>query len=252
MMKTSVLLTGLAAGLTLTAVASARPVPNGVVAVDRLFNDYPNSTLSVINNYPNQVQFTESDFGSGGFANRHSRYFSADGGATAIDWNYGDAFDLAFTLDLDATPTNGREAGFHTDLFGFGIFGLLPNGEIAAFGSILPFHSFGAVWTPGSPVRLEMIHTPGNGDGVTPGTIPSTMEYRYDNGGGVVSSGPIPFTTTEGGIPSAFNFLVGFGVQNAGAPGGTSNANFTNVLVPAPSAAALLGLGGLALIRRRR
>ncbi|MBC7771085.1 MAG: hypothetical protein H7210_01190 [Pyrinomonadaceae bacterium] len=251
-MKNTVLFAGLAAGLMLTAVASARPVPNGVVAVDRLFNDYPNSTLTVTNNYPAQVQWNETNFGNGGFANRHARYFSADGGASAIDWNYADAFDLALTVDLDATPVGGREAGFHTDLFGLGIFGVLPNGEIAAFGSILPFHSFGNVWAPGTPVRLQMIHTPGNGDGVTAGTIPSTIEYRYDLGAGAISSGAIPFTTTEGGIPSNFNFLVGFGVQNAGAAGGTSNANFTNIVVPAPGAAALLGLGGLAMIRRRR
>jgi len=251
-MKKVLLASGLSVGLLMTAVASARPIPNGVQIVPRIFNDYPNSNLTILNNYPSQVTFMETDFGSGGFANRHSAYFSADGGASAIDWNYGDAFDFSLTLDLDATPPTGREAGFHTDLFGFGIFGVLPNGHIAAFGSILPFVDFGQVWTPGSPVRLQMIHTPGNGDGVTPGTIPSTMEYRYDTGSGVVSSGPLAFTTGEGGIPSNFNFLVGFGVQNQGAPGGRSVADFTNIVVPAPSVSALLGLGGLVMLRRRR
>lgn len=251
-MKKVVLFAGLAAGLMLTAVASARPVPTSIQVVPRIFNDYPNSTLTIFNKYPNQVVFNESNFGSGGFANRHTAFFSDDGGTTPIDWNYGDAFALGFTLDLDATPATGREAGFHADLFGLGFFGVLSNGEIAAFGSILPFHSFGNVWTPGTPVRLTMIHTPGNGDGVTPGTIPSTMEYKYDAGAGIVSSGAIPFNTGEGGIPSNFPFYLGFGVQNQGAPGGSSNADFRNVIVPAPGAAALLGLGGLLAMRRRR
>lgn len=242
------------AALAAPALADVTDI-NSVRVVERVFNDFPSSTLVTTNNYPSMVQFHESNFGSGNFANRHSAYFSADGGATARDFNYGDAFDISMTVDLDATPPTGREAGFHTDLFGFGFFGVLPNGEIAAFGSVLPFHTFGNVWTPGQEVTLRMIHRPGDGDGVNPPpTTMSTIEYIYDLGSGPVSSGPIAMTGTEGGIPSNFNFYIGMGVQNQGGPGGESVATFTNitVAVPAPGAAALLGLAGLAATRRRR
>ena len=238
----------------LAAIASAASAQiNGVNVRPRIFNDFPNSNLVITNNFDTDFTFYEDNFGSGGFANRHAAYFSTDGGATANDLNYGDAFDYSFTLDLDADPSTGREAGFHTDLFGLGFFGVLPNGEIAAFGSILPFWSAGTVWTPGDPVDLRMIHTPGDGDGTSGNfTVASTMEYMFNLGNGWVSSGPVDITTTEGGIPSNFDFFVGFGVQNQGAPGGYSNAYFSNFVVPAPSVGALLALGGLAAARRRR
>lgn len=238
---------GIVAGASLAQIDS-------VQVRERIYNDFPDSTLLVTNNFPSEVTFDESNFGTGGWANRHSAYFSADGGANALDFDYGDAFDFQVTLDLDALPPDGREAGFHTDLFGFGFFGVLPNGEIAAFGSILPFHSFGAgVWTPGDPIDLRMIHTPGDGDGTSGNfTVPSTMEYLFNLGNGWVSSGAVDFTTNEGGVPSNFDFFVGVGVQNQGAPGGSSVASFTNFIVPAPASAALLALGGIAGLRRRR
>ena len=239
--------------LAVTATASVAQI-NGVQIRERVFNDYPDSTLVVTNNFPTEVTFDESNFGTGGWANRHSAYFSADGGASALDYNYGDSFDFQVTLDLDASPPDGREAGFHADLFGLGFFGVLPNGEIAAFGSILPFHTFGSgVWTPGDPIDLRMIHTPGDGDGTSDNfTIPSTMEYLYNLGNGWISSGAVDFTTTEGGIPTNFEFLVGVGVQNQGAPGGTSVAQFTNFIIPSPASATTLALAGLAGLRRRR
>lgn len=243
----------LTAGALAAGSAAASAQIDSVQIRERIFNDYPDSTLIVTNNYPDAVVFDESNFGSGGFANRHSAYFSQDGGASALDFDYEDAFDFSFTLDLDASPPDGREAGFHTDLFGLGFFGVLPNGEIAAFGSVLPFHSFGAgVWAPGDPIKLRMIHTPGDGDGTSGNfTVASTMEYMYDLGSGWTSSGPVDFTTTEGGIPTNFDMFVGFGVQNQGAPGGSSVAAFTNIIIPAPASAMALGLGVLGMRRRR-
>jgi MYXO-CTERM domain-containing protein len=247
----------LAAACVVCASGAALAVePNGVVVTPRIFNDYPNSTLNIVNDFPNLVSFDETNFGAGGFANRHSAYFSTDGGATARDFGYNDAFDLAVSVSNTSDPITGREAGFHADLFGFGFFGALPNGEIAAFGSILPFHSFGGgLWTPGQEITLRVIHRPGEGDGVNPlpmGAAPSTIEYIYDLGSGPVSSGLKAFTGTEGGIPENFSFLFGVGTQNAGAPGGTAHVEFRNFVVPAPGAAGLLALGGLVALRRRR
>jgi len=241
-----------AALMLLAAAGSAQAAINGVFYKDRLFNDYPDSNLTVVRNFPTQIKYTETNFGSGGFANRHSAYFSEDGGTSPKDFNYGDAFDVCTTLDLDATPAGGREGGFHIDQFGLGIFGVLPNGEIANFGSVLPFYSAGIVWTPGAPVSLRMTYRPGNGDGVNPSTIPSTIEYQYDVGAGFVSSGQIAFSNLEGGIVSSFDFFLGLGVQNQGAPGGTSIADFTNIKIPAPAGMAVLGLAGMFASRRRR
>ncbi len=234
---------------------------NGVNVRPRIFNDFPSSNLAITNNYPAQVRFNEGPFGAadpdgGGFANRHSAYFSNDGGATAFDFNYEDGFDAQFTMNLSTDNRNGKEAGFHSDLFGFGFFGVLPNGEIAAFGSIFEFHTFGVV--PGStsgPISLRMIYTPGNGDGTIggAGTIRSTFEYMYSLGGGWVSSGPKPIGNGEGGIPSAFPFYVGVGVQNSPQGATFSDTVFSNiVVVPAPGAVALLGAAGLVGLRRRR
>lgn len=244
-------------GVVLAAGAAYGVVPNDIVVVPRIFNDYPNSTLTITNNYPTSVTFNETDFGTGGFANRHSAYFSSNGGASAHDFGYADAFDISFTMLHNSEPAAGREAGFQADLFGFGFFGPLPhNGEIAAFGSVFPFHSFGAgLWTPGQVINLRMIHTPGTGDGINPlpdGGTPSTIEYIYDLGDGPISSGPKAFTNNEGGVPENFNFLLGFGTQNAGAAGGTANVEFSNFVVPAPGAAGLVVIGGLMAVRRRR
>lgn len=230
------------------AGAASQPY-NGLNVNSRVFNDFPTSTLNVTNAYPASLSIEESNFGAGGFANRHMAWASEDGGATASDFDYGDGFDFCVTMNLNASPTTGREAGIMTDLFGFGFFGALGNGEIAAFGSFLPFHSFGNVYVNGTDVQLRMIYTPGAGENMLP---QSTMEYIIDIGGGPISSGALAITNTEGGIPSAFNALVGVGIQSQGAPGGSSDVLFTDFkFVPAPGTAAL-ALSGIVLGARRR
>ncbi len=236
--------------LALLVIAGAANAQiNGVKIQERIFNDFPNSKLTTTNNFPALVQFNETNFGLGTFANRHAAYFSTDGGANAKDFNYGDAFDVSFTLDLDATPANGREAGFHVNSGGdYGFFGVLPNGEIAAFGGSLPFFSAGAgVWTPGAEVQLRLVHTPGDGTAANP----SVMDYMYNTGSGWVTVSK-NFDNAEFGLVTANNVLIGFGVQNQGGPGGSSNALFTNIVVPAPSALAMMGVAGLVASRRRR
>lgn len=254
-------------GACATASAGIATAINGVVDARRTFNDFPSSTLNIVNNYPTSVSISEGPFGVGGFANRHIFFYSSDAGATRTDFDYADAFDLCIDVDLNGSNLEGREAGFQADLFGFGFFGVLPNGEVAAFGSILPFHSFGLVGNPDLPTHLRMIHTPGSGDGINPlpsGGTPSTIEYLFDQGGGWVSSGPIAFNTGEGGIPSNFNFNLGFGIQARGTQGpfGSQDevpavpydvtfSNFRNS-IPTPGAMSVLGLAGLAGLRRRR
>lgn len=251
-MSTTRFVMGLA---TTTLAASASAQFDGLLVESRVFNDYPNSTLAINNAFPNGLTIDESNFGMGGFANRHMAYLSQDGGNTAFDFNYGDALDFSVTMNLNASPVDGREAGIVTDLFGFGFFGALPNGEIAAFGSFLPFHSFGNVYTNGTDVDLRMIYRPGAGEGSMDA---STIEYIIDLGAGAISSGEIVFTNNEGGIPSgnpASQFIarIGVGVQNAGGFGGSSVVTFTNFnAVPAPGAGLLAIAGMCGIVRRRR
>lgn len=222
-----------------------------------IFSDFADSELTVTNNYPVSVSFAEQNFGDGGpFANRHSAYFSNTGN-TNYDFNYEDAFDICVTYVQSGDQPNGREAGIHADLFGLGYFGGLPNGEIAAFGSLFPFHSFGVdLYTPGDEISVRMIHRPGSGDGVN--TLPddgvrSTFEYLYSiNGGSWTSSGLKEMGSGEGGIPSNFDFHIGFGVQNT--PGLPTETVFSEIkiLVPSPGMVAMAGVFGLAGLRRRR
>ena len=236
-------------GLICAAGAAAQPY-DGLQVNARVFNDFPSSNLVIDNQYPASLSIEEDSFGSGNFANRHMAWASADAGATASDFDYGDGFDFSVTMNLDADPVAGREAGIMTDLFGFGFFGALGNGEIAAFGSFLPFHTFGNVYVNGTDVDLRMIYTPGAGEGMSPA---STMEYIIDLGSGPVSSGPIPFTNTEGGIPTGFTALIGVGIQSQGGAGGYSNVLFSDFnFVPAPGTGVLALTGLLACSRRRR
>ncbi len=233
---------------------------NGMNEIPRYFNDRPGSHLVITNLYPTSLRIVEDLPGPGGFANGHMGAFSTNGGANAYDFNYGDAFDTIMTMSVLVDPINvGGEAGFKFNLFGIGHFGVLPhNGEIAAFGGILPFHSFGAGLWSGETIDLRIIHTPGNGNGLPGGaTIPSTMEYLYNLGSGWISSGPIAFSNLEGGIPDIPGnpLYMGPGVQNNwGAGLIKSDVIFENIriAVPAPGvAAALAGLAFFASRRRR-
>lgn len=237
-----------------TAVAAVQDI-NSVQQADRLFNDFTTSTLTVTNNYGASYRIEETDISDDGignnFANKHGAFFSADGGATRYDFDYGDSFEAKLTYQDNSSGIGGVEAGFLTDLFGFGFFGGLPNGEIAAFGGTLPFHSFGGgIYTPGDVVDLSMAYVAGSGEGVGA----STIEYGYQlNGGGWTYSGAIPFTNGEMGWPSAFTQYIGFGAQFNNPIGGSADVIFSNIMItPAPGAAALMGLCGLAGIRRRR
>ena len=242
-------LTGLAT-VAVAGMATAQPY-NGLQVNERVFNDFPGSTLSVVNMYPSSLTISESNFGAGNFANRHMAYASEDAGATAAAFDYEDGFDFCVTMNLNASPVDGREAGIMTDLFGFGFFGALPNGEIAAFGSFLPFYTFGNVYTNGTDVDLRMIYTPGAGEGVAPA---STIEYIIDTGSGPISSGAIEFTNTELGIPSGFGAKIGVGIQSQGNPGGSVDVAFTDFkfVVPAPATGVLAACGLIAASRRRR
>lgn len=246
------------ASFVLAAAGSAFATYNGVNVNERIFNDRPDSNLTVTNNYPASIRFEENNFGPGGFANRHTAYLSDDGGATKADIHYADAFDITVTVNHILSTNVTVEAGIQSDLFGLGFFGQLPNGEVVSFGSILPFHSFG-VQPFGQSIDLRIIHDPGDGDGINPigSGARSTIQYGYDLGSGWVYSPQIPMGGNEGGFLQNSDFFIGFGVQHNGAAETAALAEtlFKDIIVskvPAPGAMALVGLAGLVGLRRRR
>jgi len=252
---------GILMGATSLAAASGVGDIMGINEQARLFNDFAGSSLNFSSTYNpagSSVTLQENNYGAGNFANRHAAWF-ADGGGNNVDFNYGDGWDMSMVMQInDATNVDNIEAGFQADLFGFGMFGVLSaSGEIAAFGSILPFHSFGTgLYNIGDELMLRMVHTPGAGE--NSGGAASTIEYMYNNlttASGWVTSGAIDFTTTQGGIPSSFNMFTGVGAQiNFPATDGSVDISFRDITtsVPAPASLGLFALGGLCAARRRR
>lgn len=252
---------GLAFGVSSIAAASGVGDVASLVDTTRLFNDFSGSNLVYSSNYNpagSSISLHEDNYGTGGFANRHASWLG-DSGSNKVDFNYGDAFDMQMNMQINQASNVGQvEAGFQADLFGFGLFGVLTgNGEIAAFGSVLPFYTFGTgLYSVGDEIMLRMIHTPG--DGENSGGNASTMEYMYNNmttGSGWVSSGQVDFTTTEGGIPSSFDMFYGAGAQiNFPDVDGVVDIDYSNftVTVPAPASLGLLAFAGIGTIRRRR
>jgi hypothetical protein len=235
-----------------SAVAAITDI-DAVIVEERKFNDYPDSSLTTTNNFPTEVAFLEQDFGSGGFANRHDAIMSADGGATAYTLSNSEPFDVMMTIVLDAGSTAPRkEAGWRMDTFiaGEQFFQVTSDGEVAAFGGALPFHSFGSdVYTPGTAATLRMIYTPDDDADPNDGDA-ATMEYILNGS----SSGPLNFGNTENGIIDGTDLrVVGQFQPDDNNPGDFAFAQFTDFAfaIPEPASVTLLALLGLAVVRRR-
>jgi hypothetical protein len=226
---------------------------NSVQIQERRFNDYAGSTLVTTNNFPSLVRFDESAFGAGGFANQHVAWFSPDSGASHYDFATSEPFIISLDITLDVGSTSPRkETGFRFDTFvaGEAFFVVTSDGEVAAFGAMFPFHSFGNVYTPGTAANLQLIYTPDDDGDAFDGDA-STFEYVFNG----TSSGPLAVGNLENGMLDGTQ--GGFYVQNQpddNNPNDFSIASFANIsiTVPAPAGAAALAMSGLALLRRRR
>jgi len=234
------------------ATAAQAAFVDGVKINERVFNDFPDSTLNVTNNYPALVEFDESNYGAGGFANRHDAILSDDEGATAKIFDTVDAFDVKADVTLTAgSDAPRKEGGLRVNHDGFdGLFLVNTDAhEIVAFGGPLPFFNFaddGLSYTAGDTINMRMIYRPG---------APGTIEYIVDQGSGPVSSGQIPIDNLEGGILNGSQ--VGFYSQatpNADNADDFLDARFENIMarVPEPSTLLLvvMAIGGMLLPMR--
>ena len=253
-------------GLGLAAANAQADVINGYNINPYVFNNDPGSTLTITPPAlpSNPATFNVHDQYTGPFsgANRHDFLASSDLGATAHTFGIDDSFTFTTRLTLtDGFNSPRKEAGIRFNSPAYGDMLFLVNsdaGEIVTFGG--PFHLFGNNgggngYTPGMTILLGVTET-GGGDGI--GGNPDTIEFFIDRGAGIVTTGPLPWTNLEGGLPS---FQVGVYAQgDANANGDYINALFadttftTLTTVPEPGTFTLLGLGlfGLLAIRRKR
>jgi hypothetical protein len=229
---------------------------NGVKVEERFFNDFPSTLLVTTDNYPTQVRFQEGNFTGAGFANRHLATFSNDGGATERSYQSADNFGVFMDVTLSSSSADA-EAGFiirspippPIDGRLDAQFIVKSSGEVAAFGAEFPFYSFGFSYLPGTQATLGMIYHSGD----------HTIQYYFDpDAGGAAPMQASPFLSFDDG--GDFNGIgiyddtwVGvYGQTHPTADFGSSDINFENFRTPEPASLALLSLGAVFAMRRRR
>lgn len=253
-------------GLCLGAASGAYAQPiNGYFTNPRVFGDNdPGSTLTItpaapISANPATININDQYTGAFSGANRDDVLASTDGGVTPYTFGIDDSFIFTTRLTLtDGFNAPRKEAGIRFNSPAYGDMLFLVNsdaGEIVTFGG--PFHLFGRNldgngYTPGTSILLGVKEI-GGGDGI--GGTADTIEFFIDYGAGIVTTGPLPWTNLEGGLPS---FQVGVYAQgDASAGGDFINGLFTDTTfttIPEPGTFALVGMGllGLLVIRRKR
>jgi len=239
---------GLAASTGVYAQVSS---VNSAIIQPRFFNDQPASTLTVVSNYPSLISFDDQGVsGASGFANRHVWHFSSNGGTSAYAFQNDDFFQVSMTVTLSGTTGAGatrKEAGFVLNTIGGdGQFIVNTDAhEIVAFGGPLPFFAFPTNFDSGETITLGMTYfLDGNGK--------RAIIYSADG----VQSPPQEFSNLEQGIIDGstlggyMQVVISTNVANFG------TASFGNIAisqsVPEPAVFALLALGALPLLLRRR
>jgi hypothetical protein len=240
-------------GLCLAAASGAYAqvgTINSAIINPRVYNDVPGATLTTADFYPGLILFNEQNVSQvGGFANRDTWQFSNNGGTSAYQFQNNDFFQVSMTLQLNGSPISPRkEAGFLFDtLGGQGQFIVNTDGhEVVAFGGPLPFYAFPSTFNSGDAITLGMTYFLDSNTGL--------RSIIYSANG--VNSPILPFTDLEQGIID--NSTLGGYFQIVNDPNNPLNSgsavfqNISIVPVPEPSTLALLSIGILPLLLRRR
>jgi hypothetical protein len=222
---------------------------NSAIMHPREFNDMPGAPLTTVATYPGLISFNEQRVSApAGFANRDVWRFSNDGGVSAFAFHNNDFFHVSMTLSLTAnSSTPRREAGFLFDtLGGQGQFIVNTDShEVVAFGGPLPFYAFPSTYNSGDTITLGMTY-------FLDGSGRRSIIYSANG----VNSPAQEFSNLEQGIIDGSTLGGYFQIQNDPTnPNNSGLAAFGNIsilAVPEPSVFALLGLGALSLVWRRR
>jgi len=272
-----------AAGAVVSAASVMAATPTGLIVQPRVFNDFPNSNLSVtvdanapidastrtpagdisINGLNHTVEIHDANIvrDGGGGANRTDLVIAANN-AGAFTGNLNTPFTISATINLTA-GTNGprKEAGLRINapVTGDALFIINSDaGEIVAFGGGASFFLFGKNangngYTPGTPITLTETYTPGPGG--TTQANPGTLTYSAQlEGGPLMTSGPLAWANNEGG-PGPDAFTIGIYEQGGGSsPIDFADLTISNIsaVVPEPASLGLLGVGAFSLLTRRR
>ena len=174
------------------------PSANSAVVMQRVWNDCPASTLTILNNYPALISMNDTDVECVGWTNLHVWGFSEDGITPAIFENCSH-YKFSCVFNGSTSGAGVGEGGLRLSPWwslqadGRFMVRIGGNGEIACFGGRLPFYSFtsgwGVTYTPGTDIWMEIVYSPHALTLADPATIVYQIYYQ---GVGYFSP-PLPF-----------------------------------------------------------